>query len=108
MFMTSQVETIRANVIGCLNLADVCLSKNIHMTYFGTGCIFHYDENFPQGSGKGFKEEDKPNFTGSYYSYTKVSTAETWLVPCPRILGCSTLLEHFVEASASLLHYAST
>jgi hypothetical protein len=66
------VETIRANVIGCLTLADVCLQKNIHMTYYGTGCIFHYDKDFPQGSGKGFMESDTPNFTGSYYSYTKV------------------------------------
>ena len=37
------------------------------------GCIFHYDKDFPEGSGKGFKESDKPNFTGSYYSHTKVS-----------------------------------
>jgi 3,5-epimerase/4-reductase len=66
-----QVETIRANVIGCLNLADVCLQHDIHMTYYGTGCIFHYDDEFQIG-GKGFKESDKPNFTGSYYSYTKV------------------------------------
>jgi 3,5-epimerase/4-reductase len=68
-----QIETIRANVIGCLNLADVCLKRNVHMTYFGTGCIFHYDEKFPVNSGKGFKESDPANFTGSYYSYTKVS-----------------------------------
>lgn len=68
-----QVETIRSNVIGCLNLADVCHSEGIHMTYFGTGCIFHYDDTFPMNSGKGFKESDKPNFTGSYYSYTKVN-----------------------------------
>jgi 3,5-epimerase/4-reductase len=67
-----QVETIRSNVIGCLNLADVCNSKGIHMMYYGTGCIFHYDDEFPMNSGKGFKEADKPNFTGSYYSYTKV------------------------------------
>lgn len=67
-----QMETIRSNVIGCLNLADVTSQKGIHMTYYGTGCIFHYDDDFPQGSGKGFKEADKPNFTGSYYSYTKV------------------------------------
>lgn len=39
--------------------------------YYGTGCIFHYDKDFPEGSGKGFKEEDEPNFTGSYYSYSK-------------------------------------
>lgn len=70
---THKLETIRANVIGCLNLADVCNTHNIHMTYYGTGCIFHYDEDFPVDSGKGFKESDKPNFTGSYYSHTKVS-----------------------------------
>ena len=75
-----QVETIRANVIGCLNLADVCLTKNIHMTYYGTGCIFHYDDNFPVNSGKGFKESDQANFTGSYYSYSKV-----WLGTCKMI-----------------------
>lgn len=70
---TWQVETIRSNVIGCLNLADVTNELGLHMTYYGTGCIFHYDDEFPEGSGKGFKESDKPNFTGSYYSYTKAS-----------------------------------
>jgi hypothetical protein len=46
------------------------------------GCIFHYDQDFPEGSGKGFKESDKPNFTGSYYSYTKVPLATSNL-RCP-------------------------
>jgi dTDP-4-dehydrorhamnose reductase len=73
------VETIRSNVIGCLNLADVTKERGIHMTYYGTGCIFHYDDKFPQGSGKGFKESDTPNFTGSYYSYTKVGYGGTAL-----------------------------
>ena len=68
-----QIETIRANVIGCLNLADVCYQRGIHMTNFATGCIFHYDDDkFQIGNGVGFKEEDTPNFTGSYYSHTKV------------------------------------
>lgn len=76
---THRIETIRANVIGCLNLADVSHSKGIHMTYFGTGCIFHYDDDkFSLGSGIGFKEEDEPNFTGSYYSKTK-AMVETML-----------------------------
>lgn len=48
------------------------MQRDIHMTYYGTGCIFHYDDDFPVNSGKGFMEADKPNFTGSYYSYTKV------------------------------------
>lgn len=67
----TQIETIRANVLGMLNLADVCHQRNIHLTTYATGCIFHYDKDFPEGSGKGFKEGDTPNFTGSYYSYTK-------------------------------------
>jgi hypothetical protein len=47
-----QIETIRANVVGCLTLADVCNSKDIHMTYYGTGCIFHYDDEFKVNTGK--------------------------------------------------------
>lgn len=87
-----QVETIRSNVIGCLNLADVTNQKGLHMTYYGTGCIFHYDDEFPQGSGKGFKESDKPNFTGSYYSYTKVGGLGMtypcfWKGPAQQCLG---------------------
>jgi hypothetical protein len=38
---------------------------------YATGCIFEYDANHPEGSGIGFKEEDTPNFTGSFYSKTK-------------------------------------
>ena len=69
----TQLETIRVNVLGMLNLADLCFSHNIHLTTYATGCIFHYDVSFPEGSGKGFTELDTPNFTGSYYSHTKVS-----------------------------------
>jgi len=38
---------------------------------YATGCIFEYDAHHPEGSGIGFKEEDTPNFTGSFYSKTK-------------------------------------
>lgn len=64
-------ETIRANVVGTLTLADVCREKGIVMVNFATGCIFEYDEGHPLGSGIGFKEEDTPNFIGSFYSKTK-------------------------------------
>ena len=70
-----QIETIRANVIGCLNLADVCYLNNIHMTYYGTGCIFHYDDAHPVG-GPGFTENDEANFRGSYYSHTKAAVED--------------------------------
>ncbi|KAK1374434.1 UDP-L-rhamnose synthase [Heracleum sosnowskyi] len=66
-----KVETIRANVVGTLTLADVCNEKGLVVINFATGCIFEYDAAHPEGSGIGFKEEDTPNFIGSYYSKTK-------------------------------------
>jgi len=67
----NKIETLRYNVIGTMTLADICELKGIHMTNYATGCIFEYDKNFPLGSGKGFKEEDTPNFHGSFYAHSK-------------------------------------
>jgi len=64
-------ETIRTNVVGTLNLADVCRQHGLLVINYATGCIFEYDAEHPEGSGIGFKEEDKPNFAGSFYSKTK-------------------------------------
>lgn len=72
-----KVETLRSNVIGTLNLADVASIRNIHVTNFATGCIYEYDaEHTMEENGKGFLEEDKPNFSGSYYSKTKAMVEE--------------------------------
>jgi 3,5-epimerase/4-reductase len=64
-------ETIRTNVIGTLNVADLSMMRGIHCTVYATGCIFKYDDAHPLGSGIGFTEEDSPNFDGSFYSQTK-------------------------------------
>lgn len=66
-----KVETIRANVIGTLNLADCCQLSGVHLTVFATGCIYSYDDARPEGSGVGFLETDEPNFKGSFYSLSK-------------------------------------
>ncbi|KAJ6743801.1 TRIFUNCTIONAL UDP-GLUCOSE 46-DEHYDRATASE/UDP-4-KETO-6-DEOXY-D-GLUCOSE 35-EPIMERASE/UDP-4-KETO-L-RHAMNOSE-REDUCTASE RHM3-LIKE [Salix viminalis] len=71
-----KVETIRTNVGGTLTLADVCKEHDLLMMNFATGCIFEYDQDHQEGSGIGFKEEDKPNFTGSFYSKTKAMVEE--------------------------------
>jgi len=68
---TNKPETIRTNVIGTLNVVDLCNSKDIHCTVYATGCIFKYDDAHPLGSGIGFTEESRPNFDGSFYSQTK-------------------------------------
>lgn len=66
-----KTETIRTNVIGTLNIADLCFLKNIHCTIYATGCIFKYDDDHPLGSGQGFTEDSFPNFAESFYSETK-------------------------------------
>lgn len=77
-------ETLRANVIGVMNLSDICETRGVHCTLFATGCIFEFDDTHPMPAwdpatkqwskssyDQMFNEEDNANFTGSYYSYTK-------------------------------------
>ena len=65
-------ENIRDNLYCPLSLAFLCSQKGIHLTYFGTGCIYKYDKDHPFGQEiNGFKEHDKPNFFGSSYSTVK-------------------------------------
>ncbi|EFJ09719.1 hypothetical protein SELMODRAFT_439393 [Selaginella moellendorffii] len=71
-----RVETIRANVVGTLNLADVCRGHGLLLVNFATGCIFEYDGGHQIDSGVGFTEEDAPNFVGSFYSKTKAMVEE--------------------------------
>ena len=79
-------ETIRSNVIGTLNLIDVCYTLNMHITNFATGCIYEYDEVHPMGSGVGFTEDDKANFAASFYSKTKAQV-ELLLRDYPNVLN---------------------
>ncbi|KAL9664287.1 hypothetical protein QQ045_019686 [Rhodiola kirilowii] len=71
-----KAETIRANVVGTLTLADVCRAHGLLVMNYATGCIFEYNAAHPEGSGIGFKEEDTPNFHGSFYSKTKAMVEE--------------------------------
>ncbi len=66
----NQEATIRANVIGALNIADICSAKDIHLTLYATGCIFEYDDEHKIGGNK-FGDDDNGNFDGSFYSKTK-------------------------------------
>lgn len=63
-------EVIRVNVLGVLNIADICEQNNIHCTILGTGCIYssQNDEVFTEGS--------MWNFDKSFYSKTKAYTQE--------------------------------
>lgn len=71
-----KLETIRSNVVGTLNLAGVCKDHGLLLVNFASGCIFDYNAAHPEGSGIGYKEEDKPNYTGSFFSKTKATVEE--------------------------------
>jgi len=92
-------ETIRTNVIGTLNIADLCYVKGIHCTVYATGCIFKYDETHPLGSGVGFVEDDKPNFDGSFYSQTK-----GYMEPLLRCYHTCLILRVRMPVSDDLIH----
>ena len=58
---------VRDNLYLPIVIADCCRQSGIHCTYLGTGCIYEYDEEHPDG----FTETDEPNYTGSSYSTMK-------------------------------------
>ena len=63
----NRASTWASNVFGPLVLAKECLAKNIYLVHIGSGCIYEGDNG-----GKGFSEVDPPNFSGSFYSRTKI------------------------------------
>lgn len=66
---THKEETLHGNVTGPLVLLEACMERNVYMVHISSGCIYEGDNG-----GKGFTEEDPPNFFGSFYSRTKAWT----------------------------------
>lgn len=59
-------ETLHSNVTGPLVLLGECMKRNLYWVHLSSGCIYQGDNR-----GKGFSEDDPPNFFGSFYSRTK-------------------------------------
>ncbi len=64
---THTLETLTSNVTVPLLLLYACQKLNISFTHVGSGCIYQGDNH-----GRGFQEDDAPNFYGSFYSRTKI------------------------------------
>ena len=60
-------ETVHSNVTGPLVLLDACTKRGIYFVHLSSGCIYEGDNG-----GRGFTEEDAPNFYGSFYSRSKI------------------------------------
>jgi len=67
-----KLETIRSNVTGPLVLLEECQKRGIYWAHLSSGCIYEGDNQ-----GRGFTEEDEPNFVGSFYSRTKAWSERT-------------------------------
>lgn len=63
---THKEETIRSNVTGPLILLEQMQERGIYWVHLSSGCIYEGDNG-----GRGFAEDDPPNFSGSFYSRTK-------------------------------------
>jgi dTDP-4-dehydrorhamnose reductase len=59
-------ETLLANVAGPLLLLEECSKRGVLLVQLGSGCIYQGDNG-----GKGFSEDDPPNFWGSFYARSK-------------------------------------
>ncbi len=59
-------ETMWSNVAGPLILLNECDTRGIYWVHMSSGCIYEGDNG-----GKGYTEEDEPNFTKSFYSKSK-------------------------------------
>lgn len=66
---THKAETLFSNTTVPLMIFAACLESRVKLLHMGTGCIYEGDNE-----GAGFSEEDEPNFTGSFYSRTKLRT----------------------------------
>jgi len=61
-------DTYRSNVVGPLVLAIACRQRGLHLTHLGSGCVYSGDN-----AGRGFAEDDAPNFQGSLYARSKAA-----------------------------------
>jgi dTDP-4-dehydrorhamnose reductase len=59
-------ETYFANVHIPHLLAEHCKKHGIKLVHISSGCVYQGDNN-----GKGWSEDDPPNFEGSWYSWSK-------------------------------------
>ena len=77
---THPIETFGVNVGGSLNIASVAYSMGIKVAQLSSGCVYNGDNG-----GKGYSEDDEPNYFGSLYSRSRV-ISEKLLKEFPNVL----------------------
>ena len=73
-----KAETFQSNVMVPISLAQACADYGIKLIHIGSGCIYE--------GAKHWYEDEAPNFTGSFYSKTKI-WAEKILIKFNEVYG---------------------
>lgn len=74
-----RLETAAVNITGAINVCQTAAEQGNYVLQVGSGCIFTHPDTNPRMNANDtnssglyfFKEEDEPNFFGSFYSQTK-------------------------------------
>lgn len=65
---TNKEDTLQSNMCAAINLSSECSRREIYFVHLGSGCMYQGDKD-----GKGFTEEDEPNFYGpQFYAKSKI------------------------------------
>lgn len=62
---------MRTNVLGVLNVVDLCFQLGIHVTHIGSACIYTVSEEEIR-TRPPFKESDEPFFAGCWYGRSRL------------------------------------
>ena len=62
-------ETFKTNVTDTLELCKICKNLGIHLTLFGSGLIYSYDDHNPS---KRFSENDETNNYNTFYTKCRI------------------------------------
>jgi dTDP-4-dehydrorhamnose reductase len=86
---SAKAETLFANTVLPLRIAEACAEENLRWGHVSSGCIYQGARGEENGVALGFREEDAPNFSFrsgccSFYSGTK-ALAEDHLRNYPQV-----------------------
>ncbi|KAJ5864973.1 uncharacterized protein N7529_006889 [Penicillium soppii] len=71
-----KIETFRSNVLGALNVVDSCYQLGIHVTQFGSACIYNLPEDQVRSRAP-FSETEEPFFKGAWYHRSRLLSEQT-------------------------------
>lgn len=85
----NQIETIRINLIGQVNVADAAYEykRNLHCTLITSGGIYTYDESHAIDSGNAYSETDEPTYVNKLFYYDTRIELERLLKSYPNVLN---------------------